>query len=196
VSARAATYPDLRLQALSHELRDGTRGLDAVGRRWIPAATCARCSPGPTCALRRPRRGCFRLLGLHPGATISVAAAASLVGQPIPAVRRLLTELVQTHLIVEQAAGRYGFHDLLRAYAIERAHEAEAPDVAREAGRRLLDHYLHGAHAAARAVQPQRDQIAISDPLPGVVGPEFTHHDEAFAWFVDEHSSVCWQRSI
>lgn len=42
--------------------------------------------------------------------------------------------------------GRYAFHGLLRAYAAEQA--AGRPDEERAAIRRLLDHYLHTAHAA------------------------------------------------
>ena len=59
----------------------------------------------------------FRLLGLHPGPDIAVAAAASLAAVPPGRARTLLAELTRAHLLTEHAPGRYALHDLLRAYA-------------------------------------------------------------------------------
>jgi hypothetical protein len=36
-------------------------------------------------------------------------------------VRPLLAEAIRAHLLAEHAPGRFGFHDLLRAYATELA---------------------------------------------------------------------------
>jgi hypothetical protein len=63
----------------------------------------------------------FRRLGAYPGPYVTAAAAASLAGLGIPQTRMILGELAGNHLIEEQAPGRFTLHDLLRAYAIERA---------------------------------------------------------------------------
>src|SRR5205814_6842317 len=89
----------------------------------------------------------FRLLGLHPGSDIGLPAAASLAGISRPEVQPLLDELAQVHLITEYRPGRYTFHDLLRAYAIEQAGMEDSVPALQAAKHRILDHYLHSAHA-------------------------------------------------
>jgi len=96
-------------------------------------------------ALTAPAARLFRLLSGYPGANISAAAAASLAGCPPRDVRPLLAEMTRANLLSEPAAGRYAFHDLLRAYAGELDAGAER----HTAQVRLLDHYAHTAHAAA-----------------------------------------------
>jgi hypothetical protein len=63
----------------------------------------------------------FRVLGTHPGPDIAVGAAASLAGITQAKARPVLAELGRSNLITEHLAGRFTFHDLLRAYAIEKA---------------------------------------------------------------------------
>ena len=55
-----------------------------------------------------------------------------------------MAELARAHLVVERTPGRYGFHDLLRAYARELGAGDET------AMTRMLDHYVHTARAADR----------------------------------------------
>ena len=78
----------------------------------------------------------FRLLGLHPGPDISVAAAASLAAILLGQARALLAELARAHLLTEHRPGRYAFHDLLRAYATElaQADDSDEPATRRCAG--------------------------------------------------------------
>ena len=78
---------------------------------------------------------------------------------------------------------------LLRAYAGELLEDADRDGVARRAAEhRLLDHYLHAAHAADRLLTPNRDPIITSPPTPGVTAEELTTHDQALAWFTAEHA--------
>jgi tetratricopeptide (TPR) repeat protein len=126
----------------------------------------------------------FRLLGVHPGPDVSAPAAASLAGIPLAQARAALAELTQASLLAEDTAGRYMFHDLLRAYAAERAADGEdEPDVAL---RRLLDYYLRSAYAGARRMYPSMRHIAPPPGLAGVVAEEFGSYEQALAWFVAE----------
>ncbi|MGH3735614.1 MAG: tetratricopeptide repeat protein [Micromonosporaceae bacterium] len=107
--------------------------------------------------LGEPAVRLFQLLGVHPGRDADARAAAALLGgQPRP-TRRLLDELVRAHLVDELTPGRYGMHDLLRAYAAEEAaaHRPEECEAARE---RLYDHYLRSAAAAMDAAYPHNPQ--------------------------------------
>ncbi len=102
-------------------------------------------------------------------------------------VRSRLCELTGVHLMAEDIPGRFTFHDLLRAYAIEQnqAHDGEADRQA--AIHRLLDHYLNTACAAATVLAPQRDPIVPPPPQPGVGIADPPGYDQALAWFAAEH---------
>jgi len=113
----------------------------------------------------------FRLLGLHPGPDVAAAAAARLAGRPADRTRALLAELTDAHLVIEDPAGRFSFHDLLRAYAAELA-RAEEPEASRRAAvQRLLDHYVHTAHRAALLIRPHRDPDEPPPPAAVEVTP-------------------------
>ncbi len=132
----------------------------------------------------------FRLLGLHPGPDLTLPAAASLAGVSADHARTLLTELTQAHLLTEQIAGRYAFHDLLRAYAAEQAREVEPDGERRAAIHRVLDHYLHTAYAANRLTEPNRDPIDLTAPQRGVTPESFADREQAFDWFAAEHLAL------
>jgi tetratricopeptide (TPR) repeat protein len=90
----------------------------------------------------------FALLGEHPGADIGPDAMAALLDEPD--ARRTIDSLVRAHLLEERERGRYGMHDLLRAYAAELA--AKRPSDARQAARiRLFDYYLDTVRAEVAA---------------------------------------------
>ena len=83
---------------------------------------------------------------------------------PANAAHRLLTELRSYHLIAEVRPGRFGFHDLLRAYAAQCA----PPDAA-TALDRIYRHHLRGANAAARTLYPTILRLDVADDRPSVV---------------------------
>jgi DNA-binding SARP family transcriptional activator/tetratricopeptide (TPR) repeat protein len=132
----------------------------------------------------------FRVLGLHPGPDISAAATASLAGCVPSQTRALLAELVGARLLTEHAPGRYAFHDLLRAYAAELAHCVETDSDRHAALSRILDHYLHTAHAADRLLFLARDLIVLSPAQPGVVPEHLADQREALRWFTSERATL------
>ncbi|MFV2022621.1 ATP-binding protein [Micromonospora sp. LOL_023] len=178
---RAASLPDL-----AAELAQAGAGLDPFDG-GDPAADVRAVFSWSYRALDPAAAGLFRLIGLHPGPELTVPAAASLVGAPMPAVRRLLAVLTRANLITEHSPGRYMAHDLLRAYAAELA-DAEEPAAHRLAATgRLLDHCLHTAYAADRLLYPHRDPILLDCPQAGVVVPAPADSAAAMRWLVAEH---------
>jgi tetratricopeptide (TPR) repeat protein len=132
----------------------------------------------------------FRLLGLWPGPSISVTAAAALFGTPEYLAGDALEALVDAHLLESLSPDRYHFHDLLRVYASERAQaDLSGPD--RDAGLgRLLGWYVRAADGAAEAVSPHRYSMPL-DPVGGdLAAPRFATADDALAWYDDERANV------
>ncbi len=100
----------------------------------------------------------------------------------------LLAELARAHLIAEPAPGRFALHDLLRVYAAEQALAVDTEEDRWAA--RLLDHYVHSAHAAALPFYPERRPLPLPPPGRGVTAEPLAGHAEATAWFVTEHAAL------
>jgi DNA-binding SARP family transcriptional activator/Tfp pilus assembly protein PilF len=189
VAARAASRPDFSLAALAGQLRDSRNRLDALTAG--DAATDVRAVfSWSYLALGPPSAGLFRLLGLHPGPGVGVLAAASLAGIPAESARTRLAELARAHLISEPAPDRYVLHDLLHAYATERANRDDREPDRRAAVHRMLDHYLHTAHAAAMLFNPNRDPIVPAPARPLVTTEALTDRGHAQAWYSTERPVI------
>ncbi|WP_186316015.1 AfsR/SARP family transcriptional regulator [Catellatospora sichuanensis] len=186
VAAKAATSPDAALGELAAQLRAGQEGLDALAG-WDAATNVRAVFSWSYRSLPDPAARMFRLLGLHTGPDLTPAAAASLAAVPVAQAREALDTLAQAHLVTEGPAGRFGSHDLLKAYAAELAMADEPPADRHAASRRLLDHYLHTAFAAARLLSPHRDTITLAPIVPGVRAEEVADHAAALGWFTAEH---------
>jgi tetratricopeptide (TPR) repeat protein/transcriptional regulator with XRE-family HTH domain len=189
VASRAAARPQISLALLAAQLRNVQARLDSLGTGEAATSVRAVFSWSYT-LLRGPAARMFRLLGLQAGPDISVPAAASLAGLPAADAAGLLRELSRAHLIEDRVPGRYGFHDLLRTYAAELAAAVDGQQRSRAAVERVLDHYLHTGHAAARLVYPARELITLEPRLPGVRPEVLADHAAALAWFTAEHETL------
>ncbi|HEX4225314.1 MAG TPA: BTAD domain-containing putative transcriptional regulator [Pseudonocardiaceae bacterium] len=185
VAARAAIRPGFPLVAIAEELRaDG--GLDAFAD--VDPATDTRSVFSWSLRAVTPAAGqLFLLLGLHPGSDFAPPVAAALTGMPVRNARLVLNELSYAHLVAEFAPGRYSQHDLLRTYAAELAADEDA-ELVRAATLRMLDHYLHSAHAAMRAMSPHRARLALPEPHEGANVLEFGDGLQAEAWLSAERT--------
>jgi len=186
VAARAAARPDLPLATLATELR---KGRDQGNTLDIedPAVNVRIVFRWSYVQLTGPAARMFRFLGLHPGPDITVPAAASLCAIRPEQARELLRDLANVYLLTEHRSGRYTCHDLLRAYAASQAQAHDTDADRREATHRVLDHYLHTAHAAALLEYPMRDPISLTPPRHGVMPEPLSDRVEALAWFKAEH---------
>jgi len=184
-AARSASQPGLSLAALCAELRDAGGRLDALDAGH--AATNVRAVLSWSYQQLNASAGrLFRLLGLHAGPDISAAAAASLAGLAPSDARRDLGELTRAHLLTEYAPGRFGCHDLLRAYAAELAGSVDSEAERRAATGRMLDHYLHTAASAALLLHPTRRPVTLAPLAAGVTPEHIDGVGDALAWFEAE----------
>lgn len=94
----------------------------------------------------------FWLLGLHPGHDVDAAAATALAGVD---ARDLLDVLHRAHLVESSGTGRWTMHDLLRAFARERAEQRLTGHDRQSALKNLYEHYLTAALDAMGVVHPE-----------------------------------------
>ena len=184
-AARAAASPGLSLAGLADELRGVRRRLDAL-ETGDPAASVQAVFSWSYQQLSSAAARMFRLLGLHPGPDISTRAAASLAGTSPAETSQALGELARAHLITEPSPGRYGFHDLLRAYAAKQVQADDSDQARRGAICRILDHYLHTANAAGPALMYARAGRSRT-ACPGVTLEPVASPQQALAWFDAEY---------
>jgi hypothetical protein len=185
VAARAATRPTSPLKAFCNELRDRTLGAFATEDATTTLEAVFSWSYDH---LADEAQRMFRLLGVHRGPDISVAAAASLAGMPRAEAHLLLTTLSHAHLVQEPVSERFAFHDLLRNYAAKLAHQTDNDTEIRLAVNRVLDHYLHTGHSAALLLNGTRPKLSLDPCSPGAVPEGFCDITEASAWFKAERS--------
>jgi tetratricopeptide (TPR) repeat protein len=185
-AARANTRPRFSLTALAAELSDNASRLDALDA-GDPATSVRTVFSWSYQQLSPETARIFRLLGLHPGTDITVPAAASLTAATLPAAGQALRELTAANLLTEPVPGRYAFHDLLRAYAVDQASTADDEETRQAATGRMLDHYLHTAYAAALLLKPSREPLILTPPRSGVTPEHLRDYQGALDWFEAEH---------
>jgi hypothetical protein len=122
----AAARPAVPLSQIVAELADHRRRLDlldAGGDRYTAVRAVFSWSYR---SLPAKAAQAFRLLGAHPTPELDPLAAAKVIRTSVDRARQLLDQLASVHLIQHTKrhptdAGRYGMHDLLRAYAAQLA---------------------------------------------------------------------------
>jgi tetratricopeptide (TPR) repeat protein len=81
-------------------------------------------------------------------------------------------------------------HDLVRLYAAERAQRDLPTGEQQAATRRLVDFYLHSAHAADGLLDPRRDAIGLGAPAPGTSPEPLADAADALDWLDAEHQCL------
>ncbi len=186
VAARATVHYYLPISAIASELRDARTRLDAFSAN-DPATDIRAVFSWSYELLSPPAARLFRLLSLHAGPDLSIAAMASLVGLPEARTRRLVTELTRARLLNEGLSHRFSMHDLIRVYAAELTAELDTEADRVSARNRLFDCYLHTAYRANALLGPYFIPIDLDAPEPGVAVVDLPARQHAMAWFAEEH---------
>jgi tetratricopeptide (TPR) repeat protein len=205
----AAARPTVALADLVADLADERRRLDRFDASGDPRTAVRAVFSWSYRHLGPAAARAFDLLGVHPGRDIDGYAVAALTGTGSGAAAATLAELAAAHLVGPVRAGpaprgRYRMHDLLRAYAVERA--AELPgEVRRAALTRLFDHNLRAAAAAMDTLFPHerasRPAVPAAMPAagpvadvpaagPGVDVPGLAEPGAALDWLESERANL------
>jgi len=131
----------------------------------------------------------YRVCSLHPGPAFGLDIAAAMADLPVDRAEDTLDTLVQRNLLAEVDDRRFRYHDLLFAYARQRAHREES-EAAREAvSRRLVEWYLDAAVSADLFLRPTRRRI--SDRFRQRSGANRFHdHAETLRWLDRERHNI------
>jgi tetratricopeptide (TPR) repeat protein len=182
----AATQPDRPLAALAAELAEAGDRLELLDAGGDPRGAVASVFSWSYRHLADATARAFRLLSLHPGADWDRYAAAALTNTSLTQAAQLLAELARAHLIQPVGPGRYGMHDLLRAYAAGLAAAHDGDETRCEAVTRLFDYYLHAAAAAMDTAFPAERHRRPAVGPAATPAPGFTGAGAALAWLADE----------
>jgi DNA-binding SARP family transcriptional activator/Flp pilus assembly protein TadD len=199
----AAASPDSRLAELAGELAGEQRRLDLLDAggdeqtavRGVFSWSYRHLPAGPARA--------FRLAGLHPGPDLDAYAVAALTspagaagagsgGGPGTATQAkdALAVLARAHLVHPLGAGRYGMHDLLRAYARELAAAEDGADGRQAALTSLFDYYLGVAASAMDVLVPaERHYRPRLEPL-ATPAPDLATVAQARGWLDAERGTL------
>jgi hypothetical protein len=141
VSEFRSGQPPLELLEAGHDARTSIRAVLSWSYSGLPADAAEA----------------FRLVGLHPGTDLQAGALAALSGMAtVAAAQQALGVLTRANLVRQGAQGRYGMHELVRAYAGELAVATDPAPDRRMALTRLIEHYLHTAARAMELLYPTR----------------------------------------
>ncbi|MFC0526644.1 tetratricopeptide repeat protein [Phytohabitans kaempferiae] len=188
---RAAARPHMPLAALIRDLRDESSLWTALSSEDEEEADAVRTVFAWSYrALSASAARLFRLLGIHPGPSFGLPAAAALATVSPVEARRLLDVLVGAHLLEQSAHERYQFHDLLRAYASGEASGSDSPTDTRAALERLCDWYLRTLSAAVDALDAQRDPGLVVLENSAVTPLRFADPDAALEWIDTETDNL------
>lgn len=178
--ARLAHRPRWRVRDLADRL--------ATGRDTLTELSAGDRSVGQAFALSYAQldvdqQRMFRLLALHPVGFFDDRLAAAVADLPLPDAQDLLDSLVDAHLVDEPDAGRFRFHDLMREYARQLLETGETAASRTAATVRLLDHYLHVAHAISGRMEPVASRSALVLPKPPRADLVRASVSDGAAWF-------------
>ncbi|MEO3922362.1 tetratricopeptide repeat protein [Micromonosporaceae bacterium B7E4] len=184
------TRPTAPLAVLVAELADQQhrlRLLDAGGdpRTGVRAVLSWSYQQLPSAAARA-----FRMLGPHPGPDIDRYAAAALFDTGPEPARHLLDTLARANLVQPAGNLRYTFHDLLRAYAVERSAADEPASTADAALDRLFDYELAAATAAIDTLYPAERHRRAPVHRPPVPPPPMPDPQAAREWLDAERPTL------
>jgi tetratricopeptide (TPR) repeat protein/transcriptional regulator with XRE-family HTH domain len=185
-----ATYPASSLAVLVSELADEQRRLELLNAGGDPRTAVSAVFSWSYQHLSTNAKQAFRLLGLHPGPNIDPYAAAALINTSLDRAQHLLDLLAQAHLIQPVSFGRYGMHDLLRAYAIHLASVEDSEKEKRASLTRLFDHYLSTAAAAMDTLVPAEHHYRPHIHPSATPSPPVTDLAGARAWLDAERPAL------
>ncbi len=175
-SARLATRREWTVADLARRLDDGNRRLTELSLGESSVLNSFQLSYDD---LNSDAQRTFRLCGLHPGDDFSAESTGILLGMPTVEADRVLEDLLEANMLMQQTKNRYRFHDLLGLYSRRLLAEDAEGDTART---RLYSWYAEAVTAAIDWAYPQVVRLATHSDR----GRFFATEAAALDWLDDE----------
>jgi tetratricopeptide (TPR) repeat protein len=186
----AATRPSISLAQLVGELANEQRRLELLDAGGDARTAVRGVFFWSYQHLPAIARRAFRLIGLHPGPDFDPYAVAALADTSHDQAERIVDLLARAHLIQSPRPGRYGMHDLLRAYATYLACLEDSEPEQRAGLTRLFDHYLATAAAAMDTLVPAEQHRRPRIRPPATPTPPMPDRAAARAWLDTERVTL------
>lgn len=202
VGARLAARPSWSLSAFVQRLTDAQSRLDEIRVGDVSVRASFHASYDSLCqsenSLDQDAARAFRLFGVVPGSTMSLPAAAALLGVDRWVAEDALERLVDAHLLDSPAPSRYQMHDLLRLFAREQVRTEEPAAERDRALERILRFYLATAQQAVAFLDvPPRLPWPVDEPAdtddattPARPAKTITSRREAETWLDTERANL------
>jgi tetratricopeptide (TPR) repeat protein len=132
----------------------------------------------------------LQVVAIHPGRTVSTDVVVFLSGLPEGVVDDAVDELLRGNLLDPLPGDRFSLHDLVRAFALERAAEERPEQDVAGVRRRLLGWLLAAARQCDRALRSGRelpDDLAVDEGTPL---PDPVDDIAGTRWFEREHNTL------
>ncbi|MFC6162056.1 helix-turn-helix domain-containing protein [Kribbella jiaozuonensis] len=193
IGGRLASRPTWPIHHLVAVLQDEKRRLDGFGsdENSVRASIASSVDflDSSDRPLDRDAAGVLPLLSVLDGSDLLTVVASRLLELPLHRTDAILERLVDLNLLESVAPERYRFHDLIRAYARERADEILTTEE-RDAGvQRALRLYTEIGWAVQSRTHPANPRIALAtapfEPLPTTSDTE-----AALSWLDDEQRNL------
>ncbi|MEJ2855725.1 MULTISPECIES: tetratricopeptide repeat protein [unclassified Saccharothrix] len=183
----------LAVSVIGRHLRDHP---DWTLADYLPPLTALALEGGVRAALALSYEGLpaaharvLRLLARQPVQDLDLRAAAAVADLDPDTTREVVRGLVSAHLVECPTPDRFAFHDLVRAYAVERSRLEDPPSRTREALLRLADHYRHGTAVAMDVLYPY-EKHRRPDVPPATVPVDVPTPEDARAWLDAEEANL------
>lgn len=182
-AARLRSRPAWTLDYLAGRLGRGL-GEVASGRRDLARVFDLSYQGLPAAA-----RHVFRLLGVHPGVDVTAASVTALADLDRDEAERILELLHDERLVQQKVPDRYELHDLVRAYAAERACAQISEQQRADAVSALLKWYSTVAATASQAVTAMLPPPVPVGDVPGD-RVRFPGSQQALKWHEQERANL------
>ncbi|WP_194897077.1 ATP-binding protein [Catenulispora pinisilvae] len=183
VAARLRSRPVWTLRYLADRLGNGLNEI-AAGSRGLARVFDLSYQGLPAAAQR-----VFRLLGVHPALDFTAVSVTALAGVDRGEAERILESLQDERLVQQKVPDRYELHDLLCAYAAERAAAELGEQDRSEAVTAVFTWYVAAMLAAGRTVN-----LSQPPPFPAAEprghSMRFRDSRQALAWYDRERANL------
>ncbi|ASU81871.1 AfsR family transcriptional regulator [Nocardiopsis gilva YIM 90087] len=134
-------------------------------------------------SLNEVQQRTFLYIGMMIGSSLDLHGATALLECEPPEADDLLQELVSVCLLEEPVVDVYRFHDLIGAYARQKALALLPKDDVEAARRRMSEHYLDMSQCAADFMGPRGHNYERVETTVSRYRKELATRAEAVAWF-------------